>query len=99
MPTFKLPAVKKKKKSDAPDVSDMDWRRRITIPANQAIIKALKVGDAVDVKLTGKVIAMASNEHVDRPSDSNFEVEVIEVSAYSTDGSSEEDFKEGYDRD
>ena len=71
MPTFKLPAVKKKKKSDAPDVSDMDWRRRITIPANQAIIKALKVGDAVDV----------------------------EVSAYSTDGSSEEDFKEGYDRD
>lgn len=99
MPKFRLPEPKKPKKEKnvglAETSMDMEWRRRVTIPANKAIINELKVGGEARVILTGSIISLASREHMDRPADSNLEIDVSVVEAYSTEDS-DDDFEEGY---
>jgi len=93
MPTFKLPKPKKKAKREVEVAiaSDEDmWRRRITIPANDAILDALAVDDEITVTLKGKVIGLRNVESKDY-NDQNIEVEVSQVSAYPADSDAEEE--------
>ena len=57
---YDLPKRKPAKKTaglDAPVAhDDSDYRRRVTIPTDSAMIKAIKVGDMVTVELKAKVI-------------------------------------------
>lgn len=85
MPTYKLPKPKKPKKgNDRALAVDDDYRRRINLPANEAIINALSVGDSVVVTLHGEVERVENVEGTDY-SDRSFSINVSSVEAYPDD--------------
>lgn len=101
MPTYKLPKPKKRdeevKTEPASIDGDMDdYRRRITIPVNDAILDALQIDEEVTVTLSGTLTGMAKtiNEHYKEKS---ITITVTEVSAYSSDESEEMGMEAGYE--
>lgn len=100
MPKFKLPKPKASKQDDAPQAvgSPVEWRRRLTIPANDAILASADIDDEVTVTLKAKVIGLRNVESKDH-NDQNIEVEITEISVYPTDDDAEQErgMKHGYE--
>jgi hypothetical protein len=84
MATFVLP--KPKEDTDKPEpatsVSNDEWRRRITVPANEEIMRGLQIGDTAEVTLRGKITELRNNASQDS-TDQTITITVTEVSAYS----------------
>lgn len=70
MPTYKLPPLKRAKKSDSNTVpvAEDSWRRRVTMPVNAAILDCCEVGDDMTFTITGKIVAMSMNRSDSRES-------------------------------
>lgn len=97
MPKFTLPARKKPKKDKTMAAMPMDdYRRHVSIPANNEILGALDIGDKVTITLEAKVSELSKHESADYK-DMHFGVEVMSVEAYPTTKDKEEkDFQKGY---
>lgn len=86
MPKYTLPKPKKQKKSagslSIEPVDDLEWRRRVSLPVNRAIIDAVKAGQNVQITLTGEILGTHMSENKDRTDDCSIEVDLSSVSAY-----------------
>jgi len=85
MPEYKLPKPKKSAKTESvPSVGDdATWRRRVHLPANKAIVGAVKAGEEVSVTITGKVLGTSLSEGADGEI-GNIEIDTDHVSVYPT---------------
>ena len=82
MPTYALPKRTKKVEKNYPSaVDDTEWRRRVTVPVNKAIIDSVLAGKTVDVHLVGKVIGTQYSER-DGVTSGTVEVDIDAVSIY-----------------
>lgn len=94
MPKYTLPPLKKSKPSKEAGLvgayDDSEWRRRITIPVNRAIIEAVKAGQDVKITLNANLIGTQMAEHKDRPNDCHIEVSLSSVSVYPAEESPSE---------
>lgn len=97
MPTYQLPPPQPRKEEEVEKMPPPDdWARRISLPANKAIVEAVSVGDDVEVTVKGSVISVRATE--DREyTDHNVEIiaEVVTVKTAST-KEADEAFKEGF---
>ena len=85
MPTYKLPAEKKRDDKPVPEMtSPNNYQRRASLPANTEILEAFQVGDEVTITLKGKVIGLRNSQSTDYK-DQSIEVQITEVSAYPVD--------------
>lgn len=86
MGKYILPARKKGKKKDVMYAEaaedDVDWRRRVTIPANNEIVSEASVGSEVVITLKGTVIGLSAREH-EKQSYADLDVDLSEVSVTS----------------
>lgn len=69
MPKFTLPALPKPKKNKGLSVPEMEpdiypdkWQRTISVPVTKEILAGLKVGQTLDVKLSGKITTLENRE-------------------------------------
>ena len=82
MPTYTLPKRTKNPKQNYPSVvDDSEWRRRVTVPVNKAIIDSVMAGKTVDVHLVGKVIGTQYSER-DGVTSGTVEVDIDTVAIY-----------------
>lgn len=99
MPKYTLPKIKKEKKnrlSAGCSIENDYYRRRITLPANQAILDALAIDDEVTIVLKGKVTELDKHESPDNKR-LNFGIEFDSVETrVGTKASNEKAFSDGY---
>lgn len=69
MPRYVLPKPKKSsKQAEMIDVGGDEWRRRVSVPVNKAIIETTKTGEKVKVTLEATVIGTSYSESRDQTS-------------------------------
>ncbi len=73
------------------------WDREIRIPVSAEILKTLKVGESVDVLLTGKVEGLINEEHEKGRNRTEMTLHITAVEAYSDDNEFAELSKEDDD--
>lgn len=77
--------------------SDDDWRRRISIPINAAILDQLKVGDECTIVLTGVVKGLSSNED-ESSGEQNLQLSVDSITLKDEYDIAQEGFSRGFSR-
>ena len=104
MPKFTLPKPKKKKRDGdqaipaASDYDPLEYQRRVTLPVNPEILKAVETGQKVDVTLTGAVTRQVSDSGEYDEHSLTIDVSTVEVYPAEEGKQAKKRFSSGFNR-